>query len=51
VSLQGDNTDTVKINTETVNGACKGDGLEVNVEKTELLSRHQNVQVNIVTCR
>jgi hypothetical protein len=53
VSLQGDNTDTVKINTETVDGACKGDGVEANVGKTKymLLPRHRNVQGNIVTCR
>jgi hypothetical protein len=41
----GDNIDTVKKNTESLNDASKEVGLEINVEKTKymLLSRHQNV--------
>jgi hypothetical protein len=43
-NLLGDNTDTTKKNTETLNDAIKGVGLEVNAEKTKymLLSRYQN---------
>jgi hypothetical protein len=45
VYLLGDNIDTIKKNTETLIGASKEVGLEINVEKTKymLLSRHQNV--------
>jgi hypothetical protein len=45
VNLLGDNRDTIKKNTETLNDASKEVGLEINVEKTKymLLSRHQNV--------
>jgi hypothetical protein len=40
--------DTIKKNTETVIGASKEVGLEINVDKTKymLLSRHQNVGQN-----
>jgi hypothetical protein len=45
VNLLGDNTDTIKKNTETLIEASKVVGLEIHVEKTKymLLSRHQNV--------
>jgi hypothetical protein len=48
VTLLGDNIDTIKKNTETLIGARKEVGLEINVEKTKymLLSRHQNVGQN-----
>jgi hypothetical protein len=44
VNIQDDNRDTFKKNTETLNGAIKEVGLEVNAEKTKymLFSRHQN---------
>jgi hypothetical protein len=44
VSLQGDNIDIIKRNTQTLIDASKGFGLEVNTAKTKymLLSRHQN---------
>jgi hypothetical protein len=44
VNLLGDNVDTIKENTQTLIGASKEVGLEVNTEKTKymLLSRHQN---------
>jgi hypothetical protein len=44
VNLLGDNTDTIKKNTETLTDASKEVGLKINVEKTKymLLSRHQN---------
>jgi hypothetical protein len=34
VNLLGDNIDTIMKNTETLIGASKEDGLEINVEKT-----------------
>jgi hypothetical protein len=45
VNLLGDNSDTVKKNTEIVIDACKEVSPEINVEKTKyiLLSRQQNV--------
>jgi hypothetical protein len=44
VNLLGDNTDTIKKNTETLIDASKEVGLQVNTEKTKymLLSCHQN---------
>jgi hypothetical protein len=44
VHLLKDNTDTIKKNTQTLIGASKEDGLEVNSEKNKhmLTSRHQN---------
>jgi hypothetical protein len=44
VNLLGDNTDTIKKNTQTLFHASKEVGLEVNTAKTKyvLLSRHQN---------
>jgi hypothetical protein len=44
VNLLGDNTDTIKKNTETLIDVSKEVGLEVNTERTKcmLLSRHQN---------
>jgi hypothetical protein len=44
VTVLGDNIDTIKKNTETLTGASKVVGLEVNTDKTKyiLLSRHQN---------
>jgi hypothetical protein len=48
VNLLGDNTDTIKKNTETLIDASKEVGLEINVENTNyvFLSRHQNVGRN-----
>jgi hypothetical protein len=48
VNLLGDNIDTIKKNTETLIGASKVVGLEVNAEKTKymLLSCHQNAGQN-----
>jgi hypothetical protein len=48
VNLLGDNTDTIKKNTETLIDASKEVGLEINVEETKymLLSCHQNVGQN-----
>jgi hypothetical protein len=48
VNLLGDNTDTIKKNTETLTDASKEVGLEINVEKTKymLLPHHQNVGQN-----
>jgi hypothetical protein len=44
VNLLGDNIDAIKKNAETLIGASKDVGLEVNTEKTKymLQSRHQN---------
>jgi hypothetical protein len=46
VNLLDHNIDTIKKNTETLFGASKEVGLEVNTEKTEcmLQSRHQNAR-------
>jgi hypothetical protein len=48
VNLLGDNTDTIKKNTETLIDASKEVGLEVNTEKTKyiLQSHHQNAGQN-----
>jgi hypothetical protein len=48
VKLLGDNIQTIKKNTETLNDASKDVGLEINVEETKymLQSRHQNVDQN-----
>jgi hypothetical protein len=48
VNLLGDNIDTIKKSTETLNYASKEVGIELNVEKAQyiLLSRHQNVGLN-----
>jgi hypothetical protein len=48
VKLLGDNTDTIKKNTETLTGASKEVGLEVNTKKTKymLLSHQQNTGQN-----
>jgi hypothetical protein len=43
VNLLCDNINTVKKNTDTLIDASKEVGLEINVKKTKLLSRHQNV--------
>jgi hypothetical protein len=51
MNLLGDNIDTIKKNTQTLNDANKGVGLEVKTEITKymLLSRHQNAgQNNII---
>jgi hypothetical protein len=44
VNLLGDNTDTIKKNTETLTDSSKEVGLEVSAEKIKymLLCRHQN---------
>jgi hypothetical protein len=44
LNLLGDNIDTIKKNTETLIDASKGDGLEMNVEKTKIMlqPRYQN---------
>jgi hypothetical protein len=44
VNLLRDNVDT--INTETLIDASKEDGLKIKVEKTMLLSHHQNAGQN-----
>jgi hypothetical protein len=48
VNLLGGSVDTIKKNTQTIIGASKEVGLEVNIEKTKymLLSRHQNAGQN-----
>jgi hypothetical protein len=48
VNLLADNMNTIKKNTETLIGASKEVGLEVNAEKAKytLLSRHQNAGQN-----
>jgi hypothetical protein len=48
VNLLGDNIFTIKKSTETLIGASKEVGLEVNAEKTKymLLSRHKNARQN-----
>jgi hypothetical protein len=49
VNLLGDNTDTIKKNTETLIDASKEVGLEINVEKTKhmFISGQQNVGQNL----
>jgi hypothetical protein len=46
VNLLGDNTDTIKKNTETLIDASKEVGLEINVEKTKY-----NVAISSPECR
>jgi hypothetical protein len=48
VTLMGDNTDTIKKNTERVTEASKEVGLEANTEKTKYMfrPRHQNAGQN-----
>jgi hypothetical protein len=48
VNLLGDNTDTIKKNTEPFIDASKEVGLEVNADMTKymLLSCHQNAEQN-----
>jgi hypothetical protein len=42
VNLLGDNTETIKKNTETLTDASKGVGLEISIEKAKyMLSHHQ----------
>jgi hypothetical protein len=45
IYLLGNNIDTIKKNTETLTGASKAVGLEVNAEYL-LLSHHQNAGQN-----
>jgi hypothetical protein len=48
VNLLGDNIDSMKKNTETLIGASREVGLEINIEKTEymLLFHHRNLGKN-----
>jgi hypothetical protein len=48
VNLLGDNIDTIKKNTETLIGASKDGGLEINAEKSKymLLYHHHNIGRN-----
>jgi hypothetical protein len=48
VNLLGDNIDHIKKNKETLIGASKEVGLEINIEKTKymLLSHHRNAGQN-----
>jgi hypothetical protein len=48
VNLLGDNIETIKKNSETLNDASKEVGLEVNTDKTKymLMYRHQNAGQN-----
>jgi hypothetical protein len=48
VNLQGNNTDTIKKNTETLTDASKEVGLKIYIQKTKhmLLSCHQNAGQN-----
>jgi hypothetical protein len=49
LNLLGDNTDTIKKNTETLTDAGKEVGLEINLVKTKymLVSRDQNAGQNL----
>jgi hypothetical protein len=49
VNLLGDNVDSINKNTETLIGASKEVGIEVNIEKTKymLMYRDQNADQNL----
>jgi coproporphyrinogen III oxidase-like Fe-S oxidoreductase len=48
MNLLGDNTDTIKKNTEPLIDSSKEVGLEINIEKTKYMfvSHHQNAGQN-----
>jgi hypothetical protein len=46
VNLLGDNRNIIQKNTQPLTDASKEIGLEVNTEKTKLLSHHQNAGQN-----